>query len=291
MMPGELDESTGTTAIQGDIANSVTTAESSKNACECLCSVFFKETVPTYPVSILMNASSRSSPVRASSKPKKSYDARNGLGAYLASPESYPSSVVLSFNESCVIINDLFPKSSVHILLLPYTPLTLEHPITAFEDKTLRDTIERELAPLKQLAASELQRKYGQFSAQEQARRVAMDAEPPPDNLPTGRDWAKEIMVGFHAGPSMHHLHLHIISRDRYSECMKHRKHYNSFATPFFIGLYELPLSEDDPRRKNDRGGWLKTDLICWRCKQNFGNQFQALKRHLEIEFDSWKRE
>ncbi|CAI5483730.1 unnamed protein product [Closterium sp. Yama58-4] len=39
---------------------------------------------------------------------------------------------------------------------------------------------------------------------------------------------------GFHQVPSMHQLHLHAISQDLDSPHLKHKKHWNSFASPFF---------------------------------------------------------
>jgi aprataxin len=89
----------------------------------------------------------------------------------------------------------------------------------------------------------------------------------------------------------MNHLHVHVMSADRYSECMKHRKHYNSFATPFFVELDAFPLAEDDPRRHPERQGYLNSDLKCWRCGEKFGNKFARLKEHLAVEFELWKRE
>ena len=43
------------------------------------------------------------------------------------------------------------------------------------------------------------------------------------------------LRAGFHAVPSMRQLHLHLISQDLDSPCLKHKKHFNSFATSFFV--------------------------------------------------------
>jgi aprataxin len=122
-----------------------------------------------------------------------------------------------------------------------------------------------------------------------------MDDIPPKipagDDLPPGRDWEKDVMVGIHAHPSMSHLHVHVLSVDRFSECMKHRKHYNSFATPFFVPLEDFPLAQDDPRRHPGREGYLNSDLKCWRCGRNFGGAFKTLDEHLKEEFEKWKAE
>lgn len=44
-----------------------------------------------------------------------------------------------------------------------------------------------------------------------------------------------DLQAGFHAIPSMKRLHMHIISRDMISPCLKTKIHWNSFTTPFFI--------------------------------------------------------
>ena len=89
----------------------------------------------------------------------------------------------------------------------------------------------------------------------------------------------------------MNHLHIHVISVDRHSDRLKNRTHYNSFSTPFFIRLEEFPLGEANMRRRiSHAGNYLAEDLVCWRCGKNFGNKFAELKRHLDREFEEWKR-
>lgn len=109
--------------------------------------------------------------------------------------------------------------------------------------------------------------------------------------LPSGRDWAAEIKCGVHAVPSMGHLHIHVLSRDMHSPAMKHRKHYNSFNTPFLVDVADFPLESGDVRRSSKDEGFMRRDLVCWRCGHNFGNRFKELKDHLEREFEEWKRE
>ena len=87
----------------------------------------------------------------------------------------------------------------------------------------------------------------------------------------------------------MSHLHIHVFTRDMHSPSLKHRKHYNSFNTPFLVDVADFPLRDDDPRRDTKEEGYLRRDLKCWRCGKNFGNQFQKLKEHLEREFEEWK--
>ena len=219
---------------------------------------------------------------------------RDGLGAYIASPNSFPSSRVISHTGKFVVINDLYPKSSAHLLLLPRDPAkTLLHPFEALEDKAFLAEVQTEVSKLRTLVAKELRRRYGKFSAKDQAREQAMDADPTlsETGLPPGRDWSRDVVSGVHAHPSMNHLHIHILSVDRESDRMRHRKHYNSFATPFFVPVEDFPLASNDKRRHPGREGYLDSDLKCWRCGKNFGNKFARLKDHLAEEFEMWKRE
>lgn len=188
------------------------------------------------------------------------------------------------------MINDMFPKSTVHTLVLPRSSMNELHPIEAFEDPQLLAEIKEEVAKAKTMVANELRRRYGRFSASERPRLDAMESDDPPDELPPGRDWSKEVITGIHAGPSMNHLHVHVMSRDMVSEWMKKRNHYQSFTTPFLVRLDEFPLAPDDVRRRRDKGGYLQDDMHCWRCGKEFG-KVPKLKQHLEEEFDQWKRE
>lgn len=216
---------------------------------------------------------------------------RDGLGDYILHPETYSSSRVIYYDSSFVAINDLYPKSSVHTLLLPRSKHKDMHPFDAFEDAEFLGAVKEEVKKLKHIVAKELQSRYGPFSKQDIPREKVLNGEvelAEDGILPIGRDWDKEVIAGIHARPSMNHLHVHVLSKDRYSECLKNRKHYNGFATEFFIPVEDFPLREDDERRK---GRYLNDDLVCWRCGRNFGNKFAQLKPHLKEEFEEWKRE
>ncbi|KAI4168196.1 MAG: hypothetical protein LQ343_006582 [Gyalolechia ehrenbergii] len=222
---------------------------------------------------------------------------RSGLGAYTHAPESFPPSRVISFNESYVTINDLYPKSSIHVLLLPRHPeKQLLHPFKALQYPVFLTSIQEEVRKLRNLVAKELQRRFGKFSAKERERDEAMEKALDAGEdineaaLPQGRDWSKDVIAGVHTHPSMSHLHIHVLSIDRHNECMRHRKHYNSFATPFLVDVEDFPLgTEDMMRRAKEK--WLDRDLVCWRCGRNFGNKFKALKQHLEGEFEEWTKQ
>lgn len=246
----------------------------------------------TKPTSTPTTVSSKAAPQLPPAKDLNSYFGSDALGAYIAFPTSFPSTRVLSYDDNFVAIRDLYPKSSVHLLLLPRdTTKALQHPFDAFEDADFLARTREAAIPLKKLVASELRRNYSKISKSSTAREAAMNADPPPHTLPKGRDWEKEVLIGVHAHPSMSHLHVHVLSRDHVSECMRHRKHYNSFATPFLVPLEDMPLARDDVRRRPGRQGYLDHDLLCWRCGKNFGRGFAKLKQHLAEEFESWKME
>ncbi|OAA45134.1 aprataxin-like protein [Beauveria brongniartii RCEF 3172] len=233
---------------------------------------------------------------------------RMGLGAYLADPSAFAASVVVAYDADFVVIRDKFPKATVHTLILPRSPaVNLQHPFDALADPALLAHVRAQVARTRALVAAELQRQLGRFSRTEAARQAVLDGEEEAavqgggggggdggqeiPMLPPGRDWAAEVICGVHAVPSMSHVHVHVLSRDMHSQKMKHRKHYNSFATPFLVDIDDFPLAQDDPRRDTRREGYLNWDLRCWRCERNFGNKFAQLKEHLEQEFDEWKRE
>lgn len=44
-----------------------------------------------------------------------------------------------------------------------------------------------------------------------------------------------DFKIGFHALPSMQRLHLHVISTNFISSCLKTKKHWNSFNTELFL--------------------------------------------------------
>lgn len=217
---------------------------------------------------------------------------RDGLGAYCADPAVFPSSRVIYHTDSFVVINDLYPKSTVHTLLLPRDGTrNVLHPFDAFEDADFLSSVRQELSKVRTMVADELRRKYGRFSVTEKPRIGAMEADQPPDELPAGRDWSQDVISGIHAHPSMTHLHVHVMSRDMVSDCLKHRRHYESFNTPFLVDIDQFPLAKNDPRRHPGRSGYLDQDLKCWRCGKNFGSKFGKLKTHLSEEFEEWKRQ
>ncbi|KAJ9652168.1 aprataxin-like protein [Neophaeococcomyces mojaviensis] len=240
-------------------------------------------------------------------KSKHNRDFASALLPYILHPESFPTTTIIRKTEHTVLLRDLFPKALVHLLLLPRDPafygLT---PFEAFNPKSpshvaFLDMMRSEARSAAKLAASELTRLVGPHSATCKARNNVLDTLPEPgnsssltevaaDHIPPARDFIKDIRIGVHAEPSMNTLHVHIISIDSYSPALKHKKHYNSFNSNFFVPLDDFPLAEDDERMKVEKQKeYAKGDMECWRCGKNYGNRFKELKTHLEDEYHEWR--
>ncbi|KAF2213085.1 hypothetical protein CERZMDRAFT_67320 [Cercospora zeae-maydis SCOH1-5] len=215
---------------------------------------------------------------------------KDGLLCYTLDPGRFPASRVVYYDADFVCIHDMFPKATVHLLILPRDPTkNMLRPQEAFDDEEFLRQCRAEERKVRLLVAEELRRRFGQYSKTEQARNEAMEAEDIPEVLPPGRDWLQDVQSGIHANPSMNHLHIHVLSKDMVSESMKKSNHYLSFNTDFFVGLEDFPLAMDDHRRKyasfRDKG------MVCWRCGKDFGHEVKKLKAHLQDELNAWKRE
>ncbi|OAA66119.1 aprataxin-like protein [Cordyceps fumosorosea ARSEF 2679] len=294
--PGS-DEALTKEEIQGS-SETPSTGEKRKNACSCLPIIHL--TLPprsamTHNSNFLYAVTALMAPRKKPETPARStggnpFKDRMGLGAYLADPSSLPCSVVVSHDADFVVIRDKYPKATVHLLILPRSPaISLLHPFDALADPSFLTLVRAAAARARSLAAAELQRLLGPHSAAEAARQAVLDGAD--GELPRGRDWEAEVMVGVHAVPSMRHLHVHVVSRDMRSEALRHRKHYNSFNTPFLVPLADFPLAGGDERRDPRGRGYMRRPLRCWRCGRDFGDRFARLKEHLEEEFEAWRRE
>jgi aprataxin len=247
---------------------------------------------PKKSVKLTQTQSASSVPSSSVGSSSKGNNWRGGLLDYIIGWEKFPSDVVLRVTPNTVLIRDMFPKATIHLLLLPRSPAHYnQHPRDAFEDSDFLTMIKEEAASAVLLAAAELRRLLSSHSASSIAHDNAIDAGVAEDQLPPDRDFSRDLRVGIHADPSMQQLHVHIISSDMHSDRLKHRKHYNSFNTSFFIPLSEFPLPTHDRRwESHDQNNNLKGDLVCWRCDKTFGNRFMELKKHLDLEFGEWRK-
>lgn len=199
---------------------------------------------------------------------------RGALQQYINHPEKYETvsgteSRVIYHDSVAVIITDGFPKATEHLLILPRNAsLTKTHPTTA-----LTDHIKHKLEPYIEIAIKYIIKDF-------KSKFEILD-----DKLTENfqRDF---IQIGIHHVPSMNNLHIHVITKDFHSIRLKHKKHYNSFNTDFFVKWDDLPLKEKPSDPKLIEKQYLRDhDLICCYCGQNFTNKFSKLKQHLNEEF------
>lgn len=109
-----------------------------------------------------------------------------------------------------------------------------------------------------------------------------------------GEDWITYFLnedpslifrLGYHSVPSMRQLHLHIISQDFDSPCLKNAKHWNSFTTSFFQDSKKVLTELESHGKvttcsKEEEARLLNSPLSCHRCK-NIQKDIRHLKDHI----------
>ena len=194
----------------------------------------------------------------------------SGLDVYFRDPANHPN--IVGSNENFVIVNDIYPKATVHLLILPRDPLKRkQHPFDAFQDNEFLNKCKKEASKWRLIAAEHL-------------KEAICGSE---KSIPQ-HDWESDILVGIHSQPSMEDLHIHVISRDLHSDFLWEKTNYTSFTTSFFVGLGEFPLNKEE--RVGRVSALEERDMTCWRCPKHF-RRFRMLKTHLEREFNNWKDE
>lgn len=109
-----------------------------------------------------------------------------------------------------------------------------------------------------------------------------------------GEDWITYFLnkdpslifrLGYHSVPSMRQLHLHVISQDFDSPCLKNAKHWNSFTSSFF-GDSKKVLTELESHgkvttcSKEEETRLLNSPLSCHRCR-SIQKDITHLKDHI----------
>ncbi|XP_034543704.1 aprataxin [Notolabrus celidotus] len=93
--------------------------------------------------------------------------------------------------------------------------------------------------------------------------------------------------TGYHAIPSMSHVHLHVISQDFDSPGLKNKKHWNSFTTDYFIeshDVVEMLETNGKVSVKEGTSELLKLPLRCHVCRKELPT-IPSLKDHLKSHF------
>lgn len=180
----------------------------------------------------------------------------------------------------------------LHLLLIPRSlEISQRHPFDALRGDVLRD-VRTKVAQLAPFLNTECARLFGPLTSHNTTgSTTTMTTTEKEKGRGEEREWMAFLKIGVHASPSMNHLHIHIMTPDLSSECLKTKAHYNSFSTPFFVPLERFPLAPDDPcRDPAQREAWKKGDMTCWHCGQVVGN-VPVLKRHLAECWQRWRRQ
>ncbi|KAI0316693.1 HIT-like domain-containing protein [Amylostereum chailletii] len=198
-------------------------------------------------------------------------------------PATLPASLLFSHTDTSLTIFDGYPKSIFHFLVLPRPTNALnifdlaDLPTLLRKDKTLaKETLlmlREEAGRVRTSIHEEMRKRYG---------------------------FRWDVWIGFHAVPSMLHLHLHVISSDLCSPTLKHKKHYNSFHPKlgFFLHLEDvLGWFDAEPSyykqksqlKKSQYEPLLKEDLVCLHCESPMKNM-PTLKAHLQEEWETQRR-
>lgn len=215
---------------------------------------------------------------------------RDAFQNYIDHPQNHKSSILYQ-DENALIIQDMFPKSLRHYLVIPRSRHhTRDHPLEVFKDHKFYDQMDDYVMKAKQLIVDSL------------LKYELIDNDP----FQVLEFKNRYIQSGVHSIPSLNNLHIHVMTTDFHSPRLKHKKHYNSFNTDFFVDFDDLQLLESDdgisdqgsaydtdeeripqfernPKRLNDL--IKNTPLKCRTCNQSFGNSFKSLKTHLAEEF------
>lgn len=116
-----------------------------------------------------------------------------------------PASIVKK-TENAVVIMDKYPKAKLHYLVLPY----------------------EDISSITKLSSAHL-------PLIDEFRKLFKEVRNENPSL--------HLRAGFHAVPSMYRLHMHVISTDMVSPCLKTKLHWNSFTTANFISLDGMYIS------------------------------------------------
>ena len=159
--------------------------------------------------------------------------------------------MIVKEDDNVVIIKDAYPKAKHHFLVLPRDSISSLRALNSSHVSLLQHMLE-----LGKSLESEL----------------------------TAKDSSVRFQHGYHAVPSMARLHMHIISRDFNSPCLKTKKHWNSFTTEFFLPAEDvIGRLQTHGKVEVDKARYeeiLKSPLKCHVCNASCQNM-PKLKDHI----------
>ncbi|XP_028057459.1 transcription factor bHLH140 [Camellia sinensis] len=171
-----------------------------------------------------------------------------GLYRIAMRPEKHDD--VIEISGDVVVVNDLYPKAKCHLLVLARYEGLDQLPDVGKEHLQLLMTMH------------EVGLKWAEKFLNEDGTLV--------------------FRLGYHSAPSMRQLHLHVISQDFNSKHLKHKKHWNSFNSPFFRDSVDVieEISNSGRATLKDDDKLLSMELRCHRCRSAHPN-LPRLKSHI----------
>ena len=185
----------------------------------------------------------------------------------------------------CVVIYDAYPKARVHLLVIPRR--------TFLASNGIDDLCPDDLSKVEQMhrLADRIASSPAMAAALSSSSRSSSSSSSSSSSVRTGM----RLLQGYHANPSLRPLHLHLVSDDFRSDCIKTKKHWLSFTTDFFVAPSQVeallrdrdraaapsvPLGDKALGTEEDREAHLNGPLRCHVCATQLKNM-PALKAHL----------
>ncbi|GBM56686.1 Aprataxin [Araneus ventricosus] len=158
--------------------------------------------------------------------------------------------LIVDSDDLVVIIKDKYPKAQHHYLILPKRSIP-----------SLRALNKSDLSLLKHM--------------HEKAEELCAKS-----------NCKYKFQIGYHAVPSMSHLHLHVISQDFDSPCLKTKTHWNSFTTEYFISSKKIIEQLESTGQIKFMESHLSQELLkqslrCHICKKELPTM-PKLKEHIK---------
>ena len=199
--------------------------------------------------------------------------------------EGAANALFFAATDGCTVLYDGYPKATFHWLVLP-----VDTAIRRAADLRPRHLpLLRRMAALADRLIAHVRGPGGVAVSAAPTAAVAADDDDGHGATGAVADPAcLRFQCGFHAVPSLEHLHLHVMSTDLELGC-KHKKHYNSFATPFFTPIaavlreLEAGLASGDPDREvalAPRAAAVDGPMACVHCGAALPTM-PAVRRHL----------
>lgn len=216
---------------------------------------------------------------------------QNILYEYVRRPSLYPHAILYN-DENCVIIKDAYPKALIHLLLIPKESFLIKH--------SVREFVPSDLPKLQILHKTAKQFVHSIKRHLHEEKEAVSEKEIEGERLfqPFLQDITEinkrqsigDFLYGYHVIPSLHPIHLHIITSDFTSSYLKTKKHWNSFTTDYFLpsDRVEELLSQNIEIRsvysEANAENRLKEKMICHVCNCSIST-IPELKRHLLTHF------